>query len=71
MLFALSKATVFGINAGIAGVLLLTSGIFVSIASYFLFGEVLLKTQLIGLLVIIVGATIIALFPAGEIETGD
>lgn len=69
-ILAFNKAEEFGINAGIAAVLLPLSGIFVSLASYFMYHEKLHKTQILGLFIILAGATIISLFPAEDTDSG-
>ena len=47
------------------------SGVIVSVASYFLFKEKLQITQIIGMVIIIAGATLIAMFPAEDATTGN
>ena len=71
----ITLATSNGINAGVALVLIPLSNVIVSVASYFLFGERLQIAQILGVLVVILGATLIVLFPtesdADDDETVD
>ena len=69
-ILAFNQATMSDVNAGVAGVLIPASGIFVSAASFFIFREKLQVTQVIGLFVIIAGATVIAMFPAEDTTSG-
>lgn len=71
MIIALDKASERNINAGLSTVLMPLSSIFVSVISFFLFKEKLQVTHVIGMLVVIAGATLIALFPAGSDSEGD
>ena len=63
-ILAFGKAEDFQINAGIAGVLLPLSSVVVSFASYCVYRERIALTGILGMLIIIIGATVIALFPA-------
>lgn len=65
-ILAFNQASQGGINAGTAGVLIPLSGIFVSLASYCLFKEKLQAMQVVGLVTIVAGATVIAMFPADD-----
>ena len=67
-LMGLSFASEYGINAGIAGVLYPLSTIFVAIIARFAYEEHIQRIQLLGMLVIFAGATVIALFPAEDEE---
>jgi len=64
-----SFANEYGINAGIAGVLFPLSSAFVAIIARFAYEEMIQKVQFLGMLVILFGATVIAMFPA-EAEDG-
>ena len=64
MVLAFNKADEFGINAGVAGVLTPFSSFLVSIISYCLYKEGLQVSQIVGMVVILLGVTFIALFPA-------
>ena len=70
-ILAFGKAASNGINAGVAGVLIPLSGVIVSIASYFFFGERMQIVQIVGLVVLLAGATLIVMYPAEDDETGD
>ena len=54
----------YGINAGIALLLLPLCSVFVAIVSYFAFEEHMQKVQVLGMVIILAGITIISLFPA-------
>ena len=61
---AFSRASEHNINAGVAGVLMPLNSIFVGVISFCLFNEKLQVSHMIGMLIVISGATLIALFPA-------
>mmetsp|Transcript_4977 Transcript_4977/g.6634 ORF Transcript_4977/g.6634 Transcript_4977/m.6634 type:complete len:84 (-) Transcript_4977:566-817(-) len=65
-ILAFNKAGEFGVNAGLAGVLFPLSSAFVAIAAYFMYGEKINKVQAVGILIVVAGATLIAVFPADE-----
>lgn len=65
-ILAFSLADKFMVNAGIAGVLMPLTGLLVAIGAYFITGEKLQKVQGLGLLVVMAGATLIAIFPPKE-----
>ena len=67
-LMGLSYASEFGINAGIAGVLYPLSTIFVAIIARIAYEEHIQRIQLLGMIVIFSGATVIAMFPAEDEE---
>ena len=58
----------YGINAGIALLLLPLCSVFIGIVSYFAFEEHMQKVQVLGMIIILAGVTIISLFPAQSNE---
>ena len=70
-ILAFNYAASYGVNAGVAGVLFPLSSVFVSIVSYFIFEERLAISQVVGMFVVIAGATLIVMFPAENEDTGD
>lgn len=70
-ILAFNHANKHNINAGIAGVLMPISGIFVTIASFLMYKEKLHIVQVIGMFVIVLGATLIATFPAEVNAEGE
>ena len=64
MILSFGKAEEFQINAGIATILVPLSSVMVSFLSYFVYHEKIAYTGIIGMAIIIGGATLIAMFPA-------
>ena len=69
IIMAYSYTLEYGVNAGIATILIPTSSAFSAIVAYFAFEEHMQKIQFLGMLVILCGIAFIALFPA-ETEDG-
>ena len=69
VIMAFSYAMEYGVNAGIATILLPTSSAFSAMIAYFAFEEHMQKIQFLGMLIILCGVAFIALFPA-ETEDG-
>lgn len=65
-ILAFNKAEEFGVNAGLSGVILPISSAFVAIACYFMNKEKIQIVQGVGMLIVLVGATLIAMFPPHE-----
>ena len=70
IIITFSYANEYGINAGIATVLLPTSSAFAAIIAYFAFEEHMQKIQFLGMLIILCGASFIAIFPA-KVDDGE
>ena len=63
-IMAFNYASGHSINAGIFGVLFPLSGFFVTAGSFLMYKEKVQVIQIIGMFVIMLGATLIATFPA-------
>lgn len=69
-ILAFGLAGDYEINAGIAGIFMPLSSVIVGLASFFFYKEKMQITGIVGMFVIIGGATLIAMFPAVN-DSGD